>query len=258
VQATKQGDVFVIDRESGEAISGFAETPVPAGSGLALSGTQPESDIAFRPEALAEQDMWGFTPIDQMVCRIRFRAARYEGPFTPPGSTPVITYPGRWAEEDGNFIAVDQRNKLIVATTSNIATYDRIVAVEGGHEKHSEPFTGPLGAPCNEPPWGMMHLFDLKTSEAAWSEAVGGAPLIPATIGRPGRGPSLVTAGALVFSTMEDGKLHAFNLFTGEEMWSGMLPGTGGTAPMTYQAGGRQFIVVASGEAISAYALPGG
>jgi len=258
VQATEQGDVFVIDRESGEAISGFTETQAPAGSGLALSGTQPVSDITFRPEALTEQDMWGFTPLDQMMCRIQFRAARYDGPFTPPGTTPVITYPGRWTAEDGNGIAVDQRNKLIVATPSRLATYDRIVAVEGGYEKRSDPFTGLLGAPCNAPPWGMMHLFDLKTTDAAWSEAVGAAPLIPATIGRPGHGPSLVTAGALIFSAMADGRLHAFNLFSGEELWSDALSGADQTAPMTYEAGGRQFIVVASGEAISAYALPGG
>ncbi len=105
VQATKQGDVFVLDRESGTPLTDFAELPVPTGAGLAFSATQPHSEISFVPEPLTEKDMWGFTPLDQLVCRIQFQRARYEGPFTPPGSQPTITFPGTWSERNGNGIA---------------------------------------------------------------------------------------------------------------------------------------------------------
>src|SRR5690606_42100970 len=33
---------------------------------------------------LTEADMWGMSPVDQMVCRIQFRRAAYQGIYTPP------------------------------------------------------------------------------------------------------------------------------------------------------------------------------
>jgi len=39
--------------------------------------------------------MWGMSPIDQMICRIEFRRASYDGIFTPPTSNPhYVEYPG--------------------------------------------------------------------------------------------------------------------------------------------------------------------
>ena len=53
---------------------------------------------------------------------------------------------------------------------------------------------------------------------------------------------------------------------TGEELWQTELPGGGQTTPITYEADGRQFVVIAPGghhfmetpvsDAVIAYALP--
>ena len=40
---------------------------------------------------LAERDMWGVTPLDQLWCRIRFRSLRYDGEATPP-ETMIFTW----------------------------------------------------------------------------------------------------------------------------------------------------------------------
>jgi len=80
-------------------------------------------------------------------------------------------------------------------------------------------------------------------------------------------GGPIVTAGGLVFvaSTL-DHNLRALDLETGEELWSGALPAPGMTVPITYRAGGRQFVVIAAGgnarvgttqsDALVAFALP--
>ena len=44
-----------------------------------------------------------------------------------------------------------------------------------------------------------------------------------------------------------DQRLRAFELTTGREVWHAVLPYAGIATPMTYQAGGRQFVVIAAG-----------
>jgi quinoprotein glucose dehydrogenase len=83
------------------------ELPVPqggAGPGDWLSPTQPFSVgmPSFSGALLREADMWGLTPIDQMICRIKFKRARYEGTLTPIGlDRPTIVQPGYGAALTG-------------------------------------------------------------------------------------------------------------------------------------------------------------
>jgi quinoprotein glucose dehydrogenase len=67
-------------------------------------------------------------------------------------------------------------------------------------------------------------------------------------LGTPGLGGPLVTAGGLVFigAAMDD-YLRAFDIDTGKELWRGRLPAGGQATPMTYQLGGRQYVVIAAG-----------
>jgi quinoprotein glucose dehydrogenase len=72
----------------------------------------------------------------------------------------------------------------------------------------------------------------------------------------------------LIFhSGTADNTLRAYNLFTGEELWSAGLPAGGQAAPMTYTTrSGKQFVVVVAGgssalgtsqgDYVVAYALP--
>ena len=63
-------------------------------------------------------------------------------------------------------------------------------------------------------------------------------------------GGPIVTAGGLVFiGAAMDSRLRAFDVATGEELWSAKLPAGGQATPMTYRVrdGGRQFVVIAAG-----------
>jgi quinoprotein glucose dehydrogenase len=85
--------------------------------------------------------------------------------------------------------------------------------------------------------------------------------------GSPNLVGPIVTASGLVFiAAATDEKLRAFNAATGKELWQAPLPAGGQATPMTYVAGGRQFVVIAAGgsyrmgtrfgDAVVAFALP--
>jgi quinoprotein glucose dehydrogenase len=61
-------------------------------------------------------------------------------------------------------------------------------------------------------------------------------------------GGPMVTDGGLAFiAAATDNYLRAFDIETGRELWKGRLPAGGQATPMSYEANGRQFVVIAAG-----------
>jgi quinoprotein glucose dehydrogenase len=92
-----------------------------------------------------------------------------------------------------------------------------------------------------------------------------GAPPAPADSGSPNLGGPIVTASGLVFiGATLDRMIRAFDIETGRELWKAPLPAGARATPMTYESGGRQFLVIAAGgsgpfgtgDAIAAFSLP--
>src|SRR5690606_29863229 len=124
VLSSKQGDIYVLDRRTGEPLVGVEERPVPQGGVEPdeRSTTQPFSlyHTLAKPE-LTEQDMWGLTPLDQLWCRIQFRRASYEGMYTPPtADRHWIEYPGYNGGSDWGGIAIDPVRGVIVANYNDM------------------------------------------------------------------------------------------------------------------------------------------
>ena len=240
---SKQGDIYILNRETGEPLSPVGElTDLPKGEIEPdfISDTQPYSAWhTLRKAPLEEKDMWGFTPIDQLWCRIQFRRANYDGFFTPPSSDrPWIQYPGYNGGSDWGSVAVDTERGIIVANYNDVPNYNRLVprdevtskpineqeAGEGGAaaEGAADPQAGSpyginvnagwrndvTGVPCTRPPYGGIRAIDLETGETLWDRPLGtarrngpfGIPsMLPMDIGTPNNGGSVVTAGGLVF-----------------------------------------------------------
>jgi quinoprotein glucose dehydrogenase len=115
----------------------------------------------------------------------------------------------------------------------------------------------PTGLPCKQPPFGHIRAMDLKSGKTLWDSPFGSArnngpfgipSKLPITIGTPNNGGPLVTAGGLVFiAATTDDIFRAIDIKTGKVVWEDQLPAGGQATPMTYEADGRQFIVIAPG-----------
>jgi glucose dehydrogenase len=114
-------------------------------------------------------------------------------------------------------------------------------------------FLDPDGYPAIVPPWGTLNAIDLNTGEYVWKIPLGEYPELAAQgmndTGSENYGGPIVTAGGLVFiaATNFDRKFRAFDKATGARLWETTLPLSGNATPCTYEAGGRQFVVVPAG-----------
>lgn len=276
VGPTKQGDIYVLDRRSGEPIIPVREVPAPRGAIPEdfTAPTQPVSDLSFSPPPLREKDMWGMTLFDQLACRIQFHRLRYEGRYTPPSLQGTIVYPGNFGVFNWGSVAVDPERQIMFGMPTYLAFTSRLVPrseipPKGKDEKGSEqglnrnegapygvymgPFLGPLGIPCQAPPWGYVAGVDLRTGKIVYRHKNGTVydmtPLpLPFKLGVPGIGGPLLTRGGVAFlAAAVDDYLRAYDVTTGRQIWQARLPAGGQATPMTYTAAGKQYVVIVAG-----------
>jgi quinoprotein glucose dehydrogenase len=114
-------------------------------------------------------------------------------------------------------------------------------------------FLDPEGYPATAPPWGTLNAIDLNTGEYAWTIPFGEYPELVAKgitdTGSENYGGPIVTASGVLFigATNFDRKFRAFDAATGRLLWQVTLPFAANTTPATYQAGGRQYVLVPAG-----------
>ncbi|QIO44366.1 glucose/quinate/shikimate family membrane-bound PQQ-dependent dehydrogenase [Rhizobium leguminosarum bv. trifolii] len=287
VGPTKQGDIYVLDRRSGEPIIPVKEIPAPGGavSGDHTSPTQPLSDLTFSPEPLQEKDMWGVSLFDQMACRIDFHRYHYEGRYTPPSLKGTIVYPGNFGTFNWGSVAVDPERQIMFGMPTYLSFTSRLVPAadippRGQDEKGSEqglnrndgapygvfmgPFLGLLKIPCQAPPWGYVAGVDLRTGKIAYMHKNGTVrdmtPLpLPFKVGVPGIGGPMLTKGGVAFlGAAIDDYLRAYDVTNGRELWQARLPAGGQATPMTYTADdNKQYVVMVAGGHGSVGTKPG-
>lgn len=274
---TKRGELFVLDRRSGQPLTPVEEKPAPQTDvpNEWTSKTQPFSVgmPSFAGEPLTEESMWGISPIDQMLCRIAFRKLRYDGPLTPPSTGGSLQYPGFAGGMNWGSVALDEANRILIVNSLHLANHvqlfprDEVTGATspgmGGGTQFGTPyfaytalFMSPLSIPCQQPPYGEMAAIDLHSKETLWRRPLGTAnelgPFglkihLPLPMGVPHTGGSLVTQGGLVFfGGTQDARLRALDVKTGEQLWIDSLPNSGQATPMSYVApgSGRQFVVM--------------
>lgn len=126
------------------------------------------------------------------------------------------------------------------------------------------------GYPAISPPWGQLSALNLNTGEYDWKITLGEfkeltAQGIPQT-GTENYGGPVVTAGGVLFiAATKDGMFRAFDKRTGKLLYQTELPAGGFATPSVYEAGGKQYVVIAcggtklgtkKGDSFVAFALP--
>ena len=237
---SKQSALYVLDRRTGKLLTEVIRKAAHGG-GVEPSeraNTQPFSGFhTLAKPALAERDMWGMSPIDQMLCCIQFRQASYAG------------------------VAVDTKQRIIVANYNDMPNYNRLapraetderLASEkaGSHAALAPQKGAPFGSDVNagwrmcftqllykEPPYSGIRAVDLDTGEQLRDRPLGtarrngpfGMPsLLPFNIGTPNNSGAVITAGGLAFiAAATDDLIRAIDINTGKALWQDTLPGSG-------------------------------
>jgi quinoprotein glucose dehydrogenase len=279
-QVTKQAFVYVFDRVTGKPVWPIEEQPVPASSisGEHASKTQP---VPTRPapidiQGVRDDDLVDFTPeIHKEAMDI---VAKYDhGPlFTPPSERGIIQVPGvaggaNWSggtidPETGTLYVGTYRLPFVVSVRkpgASESSYDFI-----GEFRY---LPGPRGLPLLKPPFGSIVAIDMNAGEHRWRIPVGRGELIPTIrqlgvserLGFPGRSWVLLTKTVMVVVQMGyyssprlppggtrriadlnnfDPHLWVYDKGSGEMLAEITLPANATGAPITYMAGGKQYI----------------
>jgi quinoprotein glucose dehydrogenase len=240
--SSKQGDLYVLDRATGKALTPVATIRAPQG-GLEANLHSPTQIVSawntLRKPALLESDMWGMSPIDQMICRIQYRQADYRGFYTPPSAAKnTVQYPGYNGGSDWGSVSIDPVRGVAIANYNDMPNYVRLIPRDKANKMGIKPrfasqqlslsshqIDPQWGVPyaihvnagwrmpltklmCKRPPYGGIRAIDIATGKTIWDRPLGTArrngpfnvpTLLPFTIGTPNNGGAVTTASGLIF-----------------------------------------------------------
>jgi quinoprotein glucose dehydrogenase len=284
LQATKSGQLFVLDRDTGKPVFPVEERPVPRSTLRTelASPTQPFNTVIppLSPNRFSLDSVWGISPAERDACLAQIRPLRNEGPFTPPSLEGSIAMPSNIGGAHWGGVAYDTTRHIAVVPVNRVVAMVQLIPVDQldtaeAHRNasrlddqytrmHGTPYvmrrrllrsaTG-LNLPCSPPPWGALVGIDLRTGARAWQVPLGDPTTLRPDLGGLGKdfgtpnlgGPIVTAAGIAFIGAAFDHFIRAFDTQTGKELWRGPLPAGARATPMTYESGGRQFVAIAVG-----------
>src|SRR5262245_13789523 len=297
-QVTKQGFAFVFDRVSGKPLWPIVDRPAPQSKvpGEKSVATQPfpTKPAPFEIQGVREEDLNDLTP--NLHAEALDIIGRYDhGPlYTPPTERGAILMPGIGGGASWSGAAWDPETQTLYVNTQrspHVLTLKSSPAFSNDRYVGSPQFLpGPRNLPLFKPPWGSLVAIDLSSGDHRWRSPVGSGYFpfvrslgITERLGWPFRSFSLVTktvvlvvqAGYLsnkraapysphreVYDlNVLEPKLYAYDKASGKLLAQVDLPANASGAPMTYMAGGKQYVAFPVGganvtEELIALALP--
>ncbi len=268
-QVSKQGFVWVFNRETGVPLWPIEERAVPASDmpGEKVSRTQP---FPVKPPPFARQEFTVddlnpyLTPEDRAKFRDQIQTARNEGLFTPPAKRGTIQMPGNNGGANWGGAAVDPLKGTLFVVSKDLPSLLKMAtenpqnipgAVDPPRDANEDRYysgfgfmVGSNGLAAIKPPWTSLTAYDLNEGTIKWKIALGEVPELAAKgikntgTQYPKLGP-VVTAGGLLFTGTRDKKVRAFDVDSGKLLWEMELEAALEGIPAVYEVGGKQFIV---------------
>ncbi|NYJ28214.1 PQQ-binding-like beta-propeller repeat protein [Allomuricauda sp. ARW1Y1] len=130
-QATKQGFIFVLDRDTGEPIFPVEEREVPESNlpGEVAYETQPFplKPAPFVRQSMTEDDLNHYSEADHDSILKKFRSVRYEGLFTPPDLKGTLSMPATRGGANWGGLAYDPDTDYLYIRGNNLPEIQTIV-----------------------------------------------------------------------------------------------------------------------------------
>jgi alcohol dehydrogenase (cytochrome c) len=225
VEVGKTGFAYILDRETGEPLIGIEERPVLQEPRQATAATQ--------PYPIGEP----VVPQSVEVAPLGYQLVNQGRIFTPfYGPEPVIARPSIWGGASWPPNSYDPvRETLFVCASDFAGTFS------GGHFEMEPPtqdesWTGGRAGNPRMPRLGQFVAMDVKTNTAVWrtqwpDQCYSG---------------SAATAGGLVFTGRNDGRLMALDSDNGMPLWEFQTGAGVNTAASVFEHEGQQYVAVLS------------
>jgi len=216
--ANRNGFWYVLDRVTGEYLSGQPFTKVTWASGLDAKG---------RPQGVKPPTPEGIRLAPHFAGATNWYSPSYSprtGLFYVPawmdGSSVYARRPAEYVEGRAFLGAFPTGTAL---------------SINGTQVNRRRPDEG----------YGAVLALDPKTGQKKWEFAM--TDVTDAGV--------LTTASDLLFSGGREGAFYALDARTGALLWKAPVAGIVQAAPMTYAVNGRQYVAIAAGNSLYAYAL---
>ena len=212
-EASKNGYLYILDRETGQPVHPIRETAVPTASARVGEQPWPTQPIPYTARGEKMKPVSPIVPTNIPPDRLASRTIVPQ--FTPPGPNQIVA-PG--TEGGANYGPVaygKQTGWLYVAAVDS-----------------------PLGS--GRPARGYLSAFDPATGELMWQKDFDGH----------GQAGPVVTAGGLVFTGSGSniaGYFFAYDAESGDLLWKFNTGAGVFSSPSVYMVNGEEFVAVASG-----------
>ncbi len=218
VYGSKVGMLYFLDRKTGEAVHPIDEKPVPQEPRQHTWPTQPFT----RNEPLVD-----LCPTGKGAARV---PPNYKSGclFTPHWDDPVVHFPGTGGGADTSQYSYSHRTGLL---------YVGVGIVGIAQARANTAFIGVR--PPGQERSGKVVAYDPVRGKVAWSK--------PMEWSLAHGNGVLSTAGDLLFIGQPDGYLLALDARSGKELWRFQTGAGVHTSPITYEAGGAQYVAVLAG-----------
>jgi quinoprotein glucose dehydrogenase len=256
------------------------ERPVPASSvpGEHASKTQPfpTRPAPFDLQSARDEDLINLTPeIHKLAIEI---AGSYDrgGLYTPPSQRGTLQVPGKAGGGNWAGAAIDPETGMLYVGSQRLPSLAVIRKPEEWQGSYdfiglTQYLPGPRGLPLLKPPFGSVIAIDMNSGNHRWRVPVGRSEAIEAVrklgindkLGLPNRSWALITKTVMIVVQMGyndaphfvpglnmpvmelhnvDPHLWVFDKTSGEMLAEIPLPSNATGAPITYMAGGKQYI----------------